>query len=484
MNTARDTSRSLARAVPSRLVPGALGGALVYLVVGLTGPRPAYGDPLANSANIAVGALIGGPVVGILAVLAWSRLRAKVERPRARFVLWAVPVVWLLVVLAWVVFPDWRPGYPSTTGVLIAAAVLAGIVVGLASPVAGKLGERLPSRPSSAPPPLDRPPLPPMTPEQADDLLREVNEVSNSARGGRAPLAEVTPRSGSTVKTSVDLSDPQRLNRVIAELDALPGLDDVADQVREVAHLVRLHEQRRAAGLPVHAPGLHAIFTGPPGTGKTTVARVWGRMLAAAGLLPSGHVVEVDRADLVAGYVGQTAPKVVEKVNEAMGGVLFIDEAYALAGDDFGAEAVATLLKLMEDRSGRFAVVAAGYDDEMREFLDTNSGLASRFDHRVSFPNYDAAALSAIMASMVQARGNSLDDDGAHVFARAFARLAAAPPHGWANARSVRVLADAMERAQGSRLAGVAHPTREDLRTMTGDDARAALRRVHGETYA
>lgn len=321
-----------------------------------------------------------------------------------------------------------------------------------------------------------------------DAAIRSANEyrrkiAEENQRRKPQLLAPVKPAPNPVTRSGVDLRDPERLNKVLDELDSLPGLESVAAQVRTLANRVRLNEERRQRGMKVAAVGMHAVFVGPPGTGKTTVARVWGRVLAAVGLLPSGHVIETDRAGLVGQHVGETAQKTTKIIDSARGGVLFIDEAYSLtpdgpASNDFGSEAVDVLLKRMEDARDSFCVIVAGYDVEMARFLDSNTGLRSRFAQTVTFPNYDAAALQTILEGMAAKDDYQIAPDAEDLMGRALTRLAAAPPTGWANARSMRGLLSAMVDAQSERLA-TADLAEEDLGLLSETDVKAALQRLY-----
>ncbi|MGP9680874.1 AAA family ATPase [Brachybacterium sp. AOP3-A1-3] len=281
---------------------------------------------------------------------------------------------------------------------------------------------------------------------------------------------------------SVNTAEPraENLDEVLAELDSLPGLESVAGQVRVLANRVRLNTERERRGMAVSEMGMHAVFVGPPGTGKTTVARIWGRVLAATGLLPSGHVIETDRSGLVGQHVGETAQKTTEVIDRAKGGVLFVDEAYSLtpdgpASNDFGSEAVDVLLKRMEDERDAFCVIVAGYPQEMRRFLESNTGLLSRFAQTMEFPNFDATALATIFTRMATKADYALAPDGQQLLFAALARLADAPPTGWANARSLRALLSAMVDAQTERLAHESDLGSIDLGLLTAEDVRAAV---------
>jgi SpoVK/Ycf46/Vps4 family AAA+-type ATPase len=202
----------------------------------------------------------------------------------------------------------------------------------------------------------------------------------------------------------------------VAELQQMTGLASVKRQVRLLVAEAKAERLRRDAGLPAARPSRHMVFTGQPGTAKTTVARLIAAVYAHLGLLSSGHLVEVTRADLVAPYVGQTATQVTAAVADALGGMLFIDEAYTLtlsdSRNDYGAEAIATLLKLMEDHRRELVVIAAGYEREMRTFLHANPGLSSRFTHVIHFPGYTDQELAAIFTGMAEQAGLHLADGG------------------------------------------------------------------------
>jgi len=229
---------------------------------------------------------------------------------------------------------------------------------------------------------------------------------------------------------------------VLAELEALIGLAPVKALIGRLALQQRVAAERRARGLPAVAPSPHLVFLGNPGTGKTTVARLVGRLYRSLGLLERGHVVEVDRAGLVGAYIGHTAIKTREVCESALDGVLFIDEAYMLAGtgQDFGPEAIATLLTFMEANRGRFVVVTAGYPAEMQVFLDNNPGLRSRFDAVLDFPDYEDREMLRILDDLIERNGYRMDPAARQIAARTIASWPRT--RGFANAREVRRLFD------------------------------------------
>lgn len=285
----------------------------------------------------------------------------------------------------------------------------------------------------------------------------------------------VAMTSGNQVRTSsTDIARP--LEDVVAELNGLIGLETVKEQVEALTDFLNVQRQRQAQGLKAPEISHHLIFKGPPGTGKTTVARLIGEVFAALELLPHGRVVEVARQDLVGGYVGQTAIKTSEVIDRALGGVLFIDEAYALTSDesdlDYGREAIEVLLKRMEDERERFVVIAAGYPAEMDRFLNSNPGLSSRFSRTIEFPDYTPAELTQIFVSMTETNGYRLSPQAEEAASQVIERAWQRRTKHFGNARLIRNLVeDAMVR-HASRLAekDIAGVDREQLSALEPDD--------------
>lgn len=275
-----------------------------------------------------------------------------------------------------------------------------------------------------------------------------------------------------TVAEQRNRENHQALETSLSELDSLVGLGEVKKLVRELHAFVQVQRFRREAGLAADALALHMVFRGNPGTGKTTVARILGNIFREAGVLAKGHLLEVERADLVGEYIGHTAQKTRELLKKAMGGILFIDEAYSLArggSRDFGKEAIDTLVKAMEDHRDNLILVLAGYRDEMDWFLQQNPGLRSRFPVQLVFPDYTADELMAIGRQMLQQRQYTLSPAAESQLQGFTLRAAADPALG--NARGVRNLIEYAIRRQALRLMqGDFPPTREQLMLLQGQD--------------
>jgi parallel beta-helix repeat protein len=286
------------------------------------------------------------------------------------------------------------------------------------------------------------------------------------------------PRVGVQAVEGATRQDPEQVEKLLGEMDAMIGLHGVKAEVRSLIDEIQVNEWRREAGLAVGAVSHHLIFTGAPGTGKTTVARIYGQLLRALGVLPDGKFKEVSRRDLVGQYIGHTAEKTSAAVEDAMGGVLFIDEAYTLSrssggGADFGQEAIDTLVKLMEDHRDEIAVIVAGYTSEMTTFLNVNSGLASRFAKTMEFENYSPQDLVLIAARIARNDDYVLAPGLDSALLEWFGQIERG--HSFGNAREARKLLEGMRKAQSGRLRGLGRvPSREDLRTLALDDLLAA----------
>ncbi|MCO5971381.1 right-handed parallel beta-helix repeat-containing protein [Actinoallomurus soli] len=260
------------------------------------------------------------------------------------------------------------------------------------------------------------------------------------------------------------------LDDLLAELDELIGLARAKQEVGDLVTLTLVAKQRERAGLPPPPLSRHLVFAGSPGTGKTTVARMYGRILAALGVLAKGHLVEVSRVDLVGEYVGHTAPKTQAAFDKARGGVLFIDEAYLLSSgsDDFGREAIGTLVKLMEDHRDEVIVIVAGYPDEMDRFLAVNPGLASRFTRTITFEDYSSEELVTIVGEQAGKLHYELSEDTEQVLLDHFAAIPRDRHFG--NGRTARVVLEEMIQRQARRLSAVAEPTRDQLVRLIPED--------------
>jgi hypothetical protein len=294
----------------------------------------------------------------------------------------------------------------------------------------------------------------------------EPGHVGGTEEVAAPPAAAVTAE----VRAGAAPAEPpaKTLPELLAELDALTGLADVKAEIHRQVAVLRVEGLRTKAGLKAPTITRHLVFVGNPGTGKTTVARLVGGIYRALGLLSTGQLVEVDRSELVAGYLGQTATKTAEVVASAAGGVLFIDEAYSLAGDQYGREAVDTLVKEMEDRRDDLVLIVAGYPDPMVVFIAQNPGLASRFRTTIEFSDYTDDELVSIFRSLAAAADYDLGEGCVERFVALLVGTPRGPTFG--NGRFARNLLEAAVGRHAWRLRDVAEPTLQQLRELQPDD--------------
>jgi SpoVK/Ycf46/Vps4 family AAA+-type ATPase len=291
-------------------------------------------------------------------------------------------------------------------------------------------------------------------------LLSGVGWLVSGVAGSYARAGALQPSSRGMSASIKMIFAPEREipdtppDKAIETLEGMVGLVPVKREVNGLIARLQVEQKRRAQGLTTAPLSLHMVFTGPPGVGKTEVARALGDIYRALRALRIGHLVEVQRSDVVAGYIGQTAPKMLEKCQQALDGILFIDEAYTLAGGstgDFGKEAIDTLLKFMEDHRDRIMVIVAGYPNEMRRFIDTNPGLAGRFTKTIDFPRYSADDLCEIFRRMVARQNFTLPSGFESRIKPWIAERSRAED--WANAREMRTLLEKAREAQATRIA-------------------------------
>lgn len=312
----------------------------------------------------------------------------------------------------------------------------------------------------------------------SDDLWGSPTPSKNVKPDVKQDAPKAVPQTAPAAEESrAEEQPPEKIEDLKAELNELIGLEGIKREVSNLINMVTIHNLRKQNGLKTVDMSLHMVFSGNPGTGKTMIARLMSRIYKSLGVLTKGHLVEVDRSGLVAGYVGQTATKTSEVIQKAMGGVLFIDEAYALtsgkADNDFGQEAVDTILKAMEDNREDLVVIVAGYDGLMDEFIHSNPGLESRFNRYLHFDDYTIDEMMAILDLQLK-KGQYQLNDGAKTAVRDYIVDANTGSIAFGNARGVRNVFERLLIAQANRLAESADLTTEALMTITEADVDAA----------
>ncbi|MDE7336989.1 MAG: AAA family ATPase, partial [Clostridia bacterium] len=285
--------------------------------------------------------------------------------------------------------------------------------------------------------------------------------------------AQQTNSAPSNDSVSVRKSEKISLEEALRRLNSLEGLSGVKDQVCDWIDQIKVFQLRKSRGMSVPDMSYHMVFTGNPGTGKTTVARLMSQIYCALGVLSEGHLVEVDRSGLVAGYVGQTAEKTKSALSQAYGGVLFIDEAYSLANggsNDFGREAIDTILKEMEDKRDNLVVIVAGYDEPMETFISSNPGLRSRFKNFIHFDDYDGEELFNIFVGLCKKNQYSVDSEAKIALKNYFDNLFESRDENFGNGRDVRNAFEKIVTVQSKRVAKLSSPSDEEMTTITIDD--------------
>ena len=307
--------------------------------------------------------------------------------------------------------------------------------------------------------------------EEADilkEIQSQINEICNQKNTAETQQVQTEDKKEQTAPQQAEPAKP-----ALEQLDELIGLEGVKAEIHKLHNYVKIQRKREACGMQSVPLAVHCVFTGNPGTGKTTVARILAEIFKDLGLLKKGHLVETDRSGLVAEYVGQTAVKTNKIIDSALDGVLFIDEAYTLASggsNDYGHEAVATLLKRMEDNRDRLIVIIAGYKDEMQKFIDMNPGLQSRFTRYINFEDYNALALARIFHLNAKRYGYTLSPDAERRLNTVLTNMVLHKDEHFGNAREVRNLFEQTLQHQADRLIGIENVSEHDLSTIEAED--------------
>ena len=316
--------------------------------------------------------------------------------------------------------------------------------------------------------------------EKKEPGIKQVRDKADERKKTKEPAiqeieTEVLTDTEFKVQTKVkeeESKEPEKSG--MEELHELIGLKTVKHDVEEMVGLAKVRKMREEKGMKQVPVSLHLVFSGNPGTGKTTVARILAKLYKEIGILSTGQLIETDRSGLVAGYVGQTAIKTSQKIEEAMGGVLFIDEAYALnqEGENFGQEAIDTILKAMEDHRDKFIVIVAGYTELMKSFVESNPGLRSRFNKFFEFPDYTVEELQAIFMMQCKKYQYNLTEEAEAAIRDEITRMEAEKGENFANAREVRNLFERIITNQASRVADLENVDEDTLTTITLEDLK------------
>ena len=323
--------------------------------------------------------------------------------------------------------------------------------------------------------------------KEITEIIKQINEyfaehivVQSAIKAENNKLEKISPVRNDENKAEksvqeIELAEndsEETLEELLSQLDNLVGLSGVKEEVHTLINLIKINQMKEDRGIKTAEVSKHLVFLGNPGTGKTTVARLLSKIYKQMQVLEKGQLVEVDRASLVAGYVGQTALKTTEKINEAMGGVLFIDEAYTLAkgGNDFGQEAIDTLLKAMEDQRDKFIVIVAGYPDLMEKFLESNPGLKSRFNKCILFEDYVPEEMFSIFEILCKKSDLHLNDEASVALKKYLEELCTNKPENFANGREMRNLFERAYSNQANRLANLTSITDEEFFELTVED--------------
>lgn len=312
--------------------------------------------------------------------------------------------------------------------------------------------------------------------KKSKEALNAFDYVTSDEPSFKDKYATANSNSGSTQKSECKKEEAEEeldFDELMAELEGLVGLEEVKKDVKNLVNLMKVRRLRQENDLPVAPMSLHMVFVGNPGTGKTTVARLISKLYASIGVLSKGQLVEVDRSGLVAGYVGQTALKTQEVISSALGGVLFIDEAYSLSSggeQDFGREAIETILKAMEDHRDDLVVIVAGYSEPMEKFIGSNPGLESRFNKYFFFRDYKGEELFKIFELQCKKNSYEMNKKAEKAAKEIFKEMYETRGENFGNGRDVRNFFEDMVVRQSNRVASIENPTKEDLITIQPED--------------